>query len=141
MGGVPEDTETPGPWSTLPSVAGCIDMFRVNGLPVSLTPANTHRVDLSGCPSTVAPGVRFNGEGLAQFHLQEERLRTLTFNYRTSQLKALLLQTGNLTISVFHTKLRVDVFNASLLSAESGLSDNTHQSLLLEFEYSNNQTK
>ena len=135
IGGLPKDIQAESPeLAALPSIAGCIDQFQVNSMPMNLSEMNSYRVDFSGCPATVAPGVRFSGKGLAEFQLREAKLNTLTFNFRTSQLKALLLQTGNLTISIFHTKIRVDIFNITLLSAESGLNDDTLRSAMLEFE-------
>ena len=120
------------------SIAGCVRDLQINGSIVNMKDSENNRVDLSGCPEMVAPGVRFSGDGRAEFALSEQLLDSISFGFRTTQLASLLLHLPGLSISVFHTKIRVDLSSESLhlTSRESGLNDNTRHTVTLTFSNS-----
>ena len=120
------------------SIAGCVRDLQINGSIVNLRDSENNRVDLSGCPGMVAPGVRFSGDGRAEFALSEQLLYSISFGFRTTQLASLLLHLQGLSISVFHAKIRVDLSSESLhlTSRESGLNDNTRHTVTLTFSNS-----
>ena len=108
------------------SVAGCVRNLQFGGLLVNLQESVSNRVDFGGCPQVVSSGVRFMGTGRAEFPISAQTFQSITFTFRTTQLAALLFSFGNLSISLFHTKLRLDIADEFVLvSDESGLNDNT----------------
>ena len=129
---------------TLLSMAGCIHQFQVNGTNLSLLDRESYRVDSNGCPADVVSGIRFTGEGQADFNFDESNLTTISFNFRTTQVSAFLLQAGNLTFSLFHSRIKVQIDNdgllSSIISMESNLGNNTYQSVSLSVNSSNAQT-
>lgn len=110
------------------SVAGCMSNLTLNGLLVSLQTSVSNRVDFSGCPEVVSPGVRFMGTGRAEFGVPGQQFHNITFAFRTTQLAALLFDFGEFSVSIFHTTLRLSVSNSFVLESELGLSDNIRHS-------------
>lgn len=108
------------------SVAGCVRNLRVGGLSLHIQESVSNRVDFGGCPQAVSPGVRFMGTGRVEFSISPQMFQNITFTFRTSQLTSVLFSFGELSISIFHTKLRLDVSDEIfLVSDESGLNDNS----------------
>ena len=78
----------------------------------------------------VASGVRFFGNGRAEFHASNQVLRSISIAFRTTQLASVLIYMEGLSISIFHTKIRVDLFNeVTLTSVQSDLNDNVMHTL------------
>ncbi len=127
---------------TASSIAGCVRNLRIGVAMVNLQDSENFRVDFGGCPEAVAPGVRFMGNGSAEFSMNSQQLHNITFAFRTTQLAAHLLHVGGLTVRIFHTMLRVDVnTNFILTSEESGLNDNTRHTVFLLLSSSGNISK
>ena len=129
--------------NTASSIAGCIRNLQIGSSVVNLQDAETFfRADFGGCPEAVAPGVRFMGNGRAEFSMGSQQLHNITFAFRTTQLAALLLHVGGLSVRIFHTKLRVDIDNHFILtSEESGFNDNTRHTVFLLYSSSGNLSK
>lgn len=113
--------------ATSSSLAGCIRNLRFSEGPVvNLQNSISRRVDFGGCPQRVQPGVRFMGTGKAEFLFTSQQLQNITFTFRTDQLVALLFNFGEFSISIFHTKLRLDICAGFVLVLDrAGLNDNT----------------
>ena len=142
IGGLPEDNVTlfATMLNSTSSTAGCIDQFQIDDVEVDFSKSESYRVDFDGCPDEVVSGVRFTGQGGAEFISDELQLHNLSFSYRSTQLNSLLLQTGNLTVSIFHTKIKVSIFNTNVFSVEANLSDNVQHTVLIDFIYTNQTT-
>ncbi len=113
------------------SVAGCIRDLQVNNYTVDLESSSVNnRIYFGGCPEMVASGVRFFGNGRAEFHASNQVLRSISIAFRTTQLASVLIYMEGLSISIFHTKIRVDLFNeVTLTSVQSDLNDNVMHTL------------
>lgn len=126
LGGVSANysAEADGLASSL-SIAGCMRNLEFDGLLINIQESISNRVDFSGCPQVVASGVRFMGTGRAEYLVTSQQFHNLTFTFRTTQLAALLFCFSEFSISIFHTKLRLDVSDEFvLISDEPGLNDN-----------------
>jgi hypothetical protein len=109
------------------SIAGCMRNLTFGGIPLNMQEGVSNRVDFGGCPQIVTSGVRFMGTGRVEFLLTSQQLQNfdITFAFRTTQLVALLFSFGEFSVSIFHTKLRVDIPGGlTLISDELGLNDN-----------------
>ena len=123
--------------ATSSSIAGCVRNLRIGVSMLNLQDSENLRADVGGCPEVVAPGVRFMGNGNAEFGFTSQQFHNITFAFRTTQLTALLLEMGGLSVRIFHAKIRVDIGNHFILiSEESGLNDNTRHSVLLLYSLS-----
>lgn len=113
--------------ATSSSIAGCVRNLRFGGGPVvNLQNSTSRRVDFGGCPQEVQPGVRFMGTGRAEFLVTSQQFQNITFTFRTDQVVALLFNFGEFSISIFHTKLRLDICDGFVLVSDGmGLNDNT----------------
>lgn len=108
------------------SIAGCMRNLQFGGSLVNIQESISKRVDFGGCPQVVVPGVRFMGTGRAEYLVTSQQFQNITFTFRTAQLTALLFSFSEFSISIFHTKLRLDVSEEFfLVSDERGLNDNT----------------
>lgn len=125
-------------------MAGCTQQFRINEIDLSLVGRESHRVDSNGCPVEVASGIRFTGEGQVDLSLDESNLYNISFNFRTTQISALLMQAGNLSVSLFHSRIKLQVYNAgiqyNIVSMESNLGNNIPQFVSLQLKSSNSQS-
>lgn len=125
------------------SLPGCLRNLNINRTMINLKESQieSSRVDINGCPEIVLPGVRFMGNGRAEFSMTDGQLHNITFAFRTTQLAALLLHFNGTSVSVFHTKLRVDLWDdLQLVSEELGLSDNIRHEVSLIFSSFGNIT-
>lgn len=124
------------------SISGCVHNLTVaiDGSMIDLQKNESSRVDLiNGCPESVAPGVRFMGNGRAEFNIASQQLFNVSFAFRTTQLAALLLHFDGISVSLFHTRLRVDLSDqVVLISNASGLNDNTRHVGSILFSSSGN---
>ena len=127
--------------ATSSSVSGCVRNLQIDTIPVDLQDGESVRADFRGCPGRVEPGVRFMGNGRAEFGISRQDFHNVSFGFRTTQLAALLLQVGDLSLSIFHSKLRVDVAGRFVLtSEESGLNDNARHTVSLLYSSTGNQS-
>ena len=121
------------------SISGCVRNFHVNEELALFNVSESNRVDFGGCPNTVATGVRFMGNGRAEFSIANEELRNITCAFRSTQVAALLLQFDSFAVSLFHGRLRVDYLNSFILQAEdSNYNDNIIHVMTLTFSSSGN---
>ena len=112
---------------TTSSMAGCVHDLQISGSMINLQISENVRVDFNGCPVDVARGVRFMGNGGVEFvMLEQQQLYNISFGFRTTQLASTLMYVGGLSVSIFHTRLRIDLFSdLVLVSQKSGLNDNS----------------
>lgn len=142
LGGLPQNIsallgDTP---NTSLSVAGCIHQVQIDDTMIDLPTNESYRVDFGGCPVGVAAGIRFMGEGRAEFSIPEQELHSISFGYRSTQLTSLLLQSGDISVSIFHTKIRVNVFATKLVAVVSDLSNNIRHTVFLGLQSVGNET-
>ena len=81
--------------SSRASLPGCVRDLSINDDLLNLQEGvELYRVVLGGCPAQVSTGVRFMGDGHAQFEVSSsavEDLANISLDFRTTQLAALLL--------------------------------------------------
>ena len=78
------------------SLPGCVRDVSIDDELLNLEDgAELYRVVLGGCPAQVSAGVRFMGDGYAQFEVSSsavENVANISLDFRTTQLAALLLR-------------------------------------------------
>ena len=65
----------------------------LNGQSLSLSESTrSEQVQFGGCPAEVVSGVRFMGEGLAEFQPYSAPIISIAFSFKTEQLAGILLE-------------------------------------------------
>ena len=81
-------------------------------------------------------GARFTGEGVAVLRPPDDEIRQISFQFHSRQLASLLLYVGDesasITVSLYHTRLRVDGLGAVLYSIRDDLNDDAWHGVVLE---------
>lgn len=73
--------------------AGCMRGIILNGQDLSLSESNRfEQVQFGGCPAEVVSGVRFMGEGMAEFQPYMAPIISVAFYFKTEQLAGVLFE-------------------------------------------------